>query len=753
MMNMRIVVLGTLLSIAINVLFSQGTIEDYNRAYSLREKYCDKVFCSGVVPHWIGHTSFFWYERKAPNGKQYILTDADKLVQRQLFDPAKLAAQLSANTGRQMDTTRLHLENVYVAPNLNTVRFDLDNIRWNYDLRQNKITKKQTLGNRPTTPGKHDPEIVNHPIRSPDGKKEASIKNHNIHIKDLLNGLETTLTQDGTATNYYSAVIEWSPDSKKIACMKVRPAEKRYLNLLESSPAGHLLPKPHKYIYPRAGDALPFRQPHLFNVVTGEHSTAQTSLFNKQYQLWNLHWDDDSEAITFEYNQRGHQVYRVLEMSARTGAVRILINETSKTYINYNRRFRYDLKNGVEIIWASERDNWNHLYLYNQLSGVARQITKGPWYVREIQYIDEQKRRIFFSANGINPNEDPYLVHYYHINMDGSGLTCLTPENGMHDAWYSDNKKYLVDVYSKTDVPPTAVLRSAKDGSVLLALEKADISALVAEGWQPPETFAAKGRDGQTDIWGLIFRPSNFNPQKKYPVIDYIYAAPGGQYVPKRFASIYRNPTPLAELGFIVVQIDGMGTSFRSKSFESICYKNLKDAGLPDRMAWIRAAAKKYPEMDLERVGIFGTSAGGQEAMTATLLHPAFYKAAYAACGCHDNRLGLMWWNEQWMGYPVNDSYITCSNVENANLLKTPLMLVVGEMDKNVDPSSTMQVVNALVKAGKDFELVVLPGTGHTMGEEYGEHKRFDFFVKNLLGVFPPSWDKVKTTPIENNKP
>ena len=252
--------------------------------------------------------------------------------------------------------------------------------------------------------------------------------------------------------------------------------------------------------------------------------------------------------------------------------------------------------------------------------------------------------------------------------------------------------------------------------------------------------FVAPGRDGHTDMWGLIQRPSNFDPSRRYPVIEYIYSGPGDQYVPKTFSSWHWNLADLAELGFIVVQLDAMTTSFRSLDFEQVCYKNLADAGFPDRIAWLRAAAARHPEMDISRMGIYGCSAGGQNALGAMLFHGDFYKAAYAACGCHDNRMDKIWWNEQWMGYPVDSSYVRCSNVVNAHRLQGDLMLVVGEMDDNVDPSSTMQVVNALVQAGKPFELVVIPGARHTMGESYGQHKRYDFFVRSLLGQNPLKW-------------
>ena len=744
----KIQILTTFLLLISSFLFSQGTVEDYNRAYSTREKYNNKVFYSRVKPEWIWNTHFFWYIRETPAGNLYILTDAPKQSQREMFDHAKLATLLSNATGKVVNKAALMLENLQVSEQLDRISFDMAGYKWTYHLKNNQLNKGQAI--KPTTniPDDYDEEVNGKPVRSPDGKKEASIKNYNICIKDLMTGFETILSKDGSANNYYSTTILWSPDSKKVACMKIRPAEKNYLYLIESSPADQFRPKLHKRKYTRPGDALAFRQPRIFNIITGGSVIPSTTSYNSQYMIWNLKWEPDSKSVTFEYNQRGHQIYRVIEISAETGIVRTIINETSNTFINYKRRFRQDLRNTNEIIWMSERDNWNHLYLYDRLSGlVKKQITKGKWYVREVLGVNEQKRQIYFSANGMVANEDPYLIRYYRINMDGSGLICLTPEEGMHSASFSKDMNYLVDVYSKTNIPPITVLRSARDGKILMQLEKADISALEVTGWKAPETFVAKGRDGETDMWGLIFRPSNFDPNKKYPVIEYIYSAPGDQYVHKTFSPIYKNPTPLAELGFIVVQLDAMGTSFRSKAFESICYKNLKDAGLPDRIAWIKDAAKKYPYMDISRVGVFGASAGGQEAMTATLLYPDFYKAAYASCGCHDNRIGNIWWNEQWMGYPVDENYKVNSNVENAHLLKTPLMLVVGEMDDNVDPASTMQVANELIKAGKDFELVVLPGTGHTMGEEYGEHKRFDFFVKNLLGIMPPAWDKVRTTP------
>lgn len=728
---------------------AQGTVEDYNRAYELREKYNSKhVFYSNVNPQWIDGTNLFWYVRNTPKGNEYVKVDAGKQKRTALFDQQKLSAALESSTGKDIDPMQLPIQRCHVTPGADTLRFVYEGKRWCFDIRRNRLTDEGQL----PAPGRQrhwmevDDEKGGAPVTSPDGKYVAFIKNDNICVREVATGKETQLSQDGTPGNYYSSYIQWSPDSKLVAAFRIRPAQKRYVYYVESSPADQLQPKLHKQEYAKPGDELAFKVPCIYGVENGKRLIPSTDLFSHQYEIYALQWNSDSKGITFEYNERGHKVYRVLEVSAEDGSVRPLIEEKEEKYVNYPRIFRHFLADGKRIIWSSERDNYNHLYMYDRATArPTHQITKGEWYVREVQYVDEENQQIYFSANGMNKDEDPYLIHYYRIGFDGKGLTALTPEEGMHKAWYSSDYKYLVDVYSKVDQAPVAVVRSAADGKIVMPLEKADIAQLTANGWKAPEVFTAKGRDGKTDMWGIIYRPSNFDPAKKYPVIEYIYSGPGDQYVPKTFSSYNWWMTSLAELGFIVVQVDGMTTSFRSKEFEEVCYKNLKDAGLPDHIAWIKAAAQKYPYMDIDRVGIFGCSAGGQESTTAVLLHPEFYKAAYSACGCHDNRMDKIWWNELWMGYPVDDSYKECSNVENAHLLQRPLMLVVGEMDDNVDPASTMQVVNALIKANKDFELVVIPGAHHTMGEDFGEHKRYDFFVRNLMGVNPPAWSEVNT--------
>ncbi len=581
---------------------------------------------------------------------------------------------------------------------------------------------------------------------SPDSSFEAYIKGNNIFLKEIKSGEEIQLSYDGSSGDSYSSEISWSPDSKYIAGYKIRKHEKQYIHFVESSPEDQVQPILHKREYLKPGDALPLKRPSLFNIASKEKIILNTDSFDNQFDLFGIKWWNDSKSFTFEFNQRGHQLYQVAEVDAVTGNIKILIEEKSNTFIDYSsKHYRYDIDDKKEIIWASERDGWNHLYLFDAVSDkIKNQITQGEWVVRQIIKVNEKDRTIIFTGSGRNPGEDPYFIHYYKINLDGTGLIDLTPEPKNHNVSFSHDNEYYVDTYSTVNCPPLSVLKKVEGCSIIDTLEKADISELLAKGWKQPEVFVAKGRDEKTDIWGNIYFPTNFDASKKYPVIEYIYAGPQDSYVQKSFRVYMGSFSSLAELGFIIVTIDGMGTSNRSKAFHDVCYKNIKDAGFPDRIKWMKAAAVKRTYMDISKVGIFGSSAGGQNALSALLFHPDFYKAGVASCGCHDNRMDKMWWNEQWMGYPVDKHYEECSNVVNAKKLQGKLMLIVGELDDNVDPASTMQVANALINANKDFELVVLPGVNHTLGERYGEIKRRDFFVKNLLKEETPDWNILK---------
>jgi dipeptidyl aminopeptidase/acylaminoacyl peptidase len=584
---------------------------------------------------------------------------------------------------------------------------------------------------------------------SPDDKWEAFIENYNVFVRPKGKSDAKPLSYDGSEGNYYTIQsVVWSPDSKELVAYRTTPGYQREVHYVESSPTDQLQPKHSSRIYAKPGDTLDVSHPALFDVQERREIAIDNSLFPNPYSLSHAEWWKDGRGFTFEYNQRGHQVYRVIEVD-RHGKPRVLINEESKTFIDYRplvanardtgKKVRVDINDGREILWASERDGWEHLYLYDGATGkVKHQITKGNWVVRAVDKVDEEKRQIWFQASGINANQDPYFVHTYRINFDGTGLEPYTSANADHTVSFSPDRKYYVDTYSRVDLPTRSELHRTADREKIADLESGNAAPALAAGWKMPEVFSAKGRDGKTDIWGVIFKPSNFDPAKKYPVVENIYNGPQGSFVPKDFSV---NPQPLAELGFIVVQIDGMGTNNRSRVFHDVAFQNLADAGFPDRIAWHKAVAAEYPWYDIKRVGIYGTSAGGQNSLAALLFHREFYKAAVSNSGCHDNRMDKIWWNEQWMGWPIGPQYAESSNVDNAYRLQGDLLLIMGELDTNVDPASTLQVVNQLIKHNKKFDLLFVPGGGHGAGGPYGQHLLEDFFVHHLWKVEPPDWN------------
>lgn len=563
---------------------------------------------------------------------------------------------------------------------------------------------------------------------------EVIVRNHNLVVVGR-NGEETNLSTGGTESDPFHTPVFWSPDGEKLLAFQATKVTSRRIPLIESAPEKSLQPKLHWTNYAKPGDARSQARPRVFHVATGAQTPTNDAHFEDSWRVGDVHWSSDSRHVFCLYNRRGHQQVAVKKIDANTGAISTLIDETSATFVDYSQKtLLHWLDETAQVLWSSERSGWNHLYRFDQKTGkLVNPVTAGPWVVRKVELVDESKQQIWFTAMGIRPAQDPYHRHLVRVNFDGSGLVVLTEGDGTHEWHFSPDRSLFIDRWSRVDHPPVTELRRSSDGTLVTELGR-DLPG--EDGLQPPQRFVAKGRDGETDIWGLIIRPSNFVPGRKYPVVEQIYAGPHGHHVPKSWGMHWKQ-RELAELGFIVVQIDGMGTNWRSKAFHDVCWQNLMDGGLPDRIAWLRAAANAHPELDVTRVGIYGGSAGGQNALAAVLQQGDFYDAAAADCGCHDNRMDKIWWNEAWMG-KVGPHYEANSNVTHASKLRGKLLLTVGELDRNVDPASTLQMVDALIRADKDFELVIVPGAGHGVGESpYLVRRRQDFFVRSLYGVEP----------------
>ena len=756
---------------------AQVTRADYERALGLRAKY-EKLTVGIAEPAtWIDNAHRFTYRRSIKGGYEFVMVDAQTGQKQPPFDHARLTAALSKAAGEAYTALTLPFTSFTFVDEgraIETAESGGFGPGWRCSLADYTCTR--VTGRLPGRERGRGPvrdmsiPADTSPVRSPDGKQEAFIQNFNIAVRRVGNTKLTVLSTDGSEGDFYDiGTLSWSPDSRKIAVFRVQPGYQRKIQYVISSPGDQVQPKYMSLFYPKPGDVVDIERPVLLDVETGTQVIVPNDLFPNAYDMTEPVWCRDSRAFTFEYNQRGHRIYRVIEVDAAAGRPRVLIAEEPETFFSYRPAssnpkesgswFRQDVNDGKEILWMSERDGWNHLYLYDGASGrLKNQITKGGWVVRHVVRVDEEKRQVWFAASGMHPGKDPYFRHYFRIDFDGLNLTPLTEADADHTVAFSTDMQYYVDTYSRVDLPTISELRRTIDRSLVAPLERGDISDLLKAGWKPPEVFTAKARDKKTDIWGVIIRPSNFNPKKKYPVVENIYAGPQGSFVAKSFIPFAPHSggdsligmQSLAELGFIVVQVDGLGTANRSRAFHDVAWKNIGDAGFPDRILWHQAIAAKYPYYDITRVGIYGGSAGGQNSTGALLFHPEFYKAAVSFAGCHDNRMDKISWNELWMSWPIGPQYSASSNVDNAWRLQGKLLLVVGELDTNVDPASTLQVADALIKANKTFDLLVIPNGGHGAGRTsevpaYGDRKRFDFFVRHLLNLDPPDWNAPST--------
>jgi dipeptidyl aminopeptidase/acylaminoacyl peptidase len=755
------------------------TAADYDRAARFMGfNTTPLVYRSGVRPTWLPDDRF-WYRVTTADGSEFVLVDPAKKTKGPAFDHAKLASLLSSAANARYDANHLPFTQIDLSADGRTVSFDLARRHWNCDDQKCLSTDRAGDAQGGGRGGRGGAARVDVP--SPDGKRTAFIRDWNLWVRDVATGKETALTKDGVQDYGYAtdnagwtrsdrAILVWSPDSKKIATFKQDQRAVGDMYLVDTR-VGH--PKLQAWKYPLPGDdVVSMIERVVIEVDTGrvvklrmgpdQHRSTLCDDITCRGSDWSdVQWAPDSSKVAFASTSRDHKDTDLRVADAGTGEIRNVLSEKVETFFESgNGRVNWKMLPATnELIWFSERENWGHLYLYDtQTRNLKNPITTGEGNVTQLLRVDEKSRVAYFLGVGREKGRDPYFTHFYRTGLDGKNGKLLTPEDANHDIALSPSGRYFVDSYSKPDVPPVAVVRDA-DGNLVLELEKADISKLLATGWQPPTPFTVKARDGQTDLYGLMFKPSTFDPAKKYPIINRIYPGPQtGSVGGRSFSPARADDHALAELGFIVVEIDGMGTPWRSKKFHEAYYADMGDNTLPDQVAGMKQLAQRFSWIDLDRVGIWGHSGGGFATAAAMFRYPDFFKVGISESGNHDNRVYEDDWAEKWQGLLRKNpdgttNYDNQANQLVAKNLKGKLLLAHGTMDTNVPPNNTLLVVEALIKANKDFDLIMLPNQGHGFGDmsNYMTRRRWDYFVRHLLGMEPPKEYELKPPP--ENRP
>ncbi|MGQ0642448.1 MAG: DPP IV N-terminal domain-containing protein [Gemmatimonadaceae bacterium] len=740
----------------------QLTADDYARA----ERYLGAttaplVSGSGVRSTWLDDGRF-WYSTSVPNGRAFFLVDPAKRTRASAFDQTRLAAALAAASGARVDGNQLPFQTFELAKDSKSITVSVENRRWRCDLTLYTCAAGDS--------GRASQRAPQNSSTAPNGRVAVFIKDYNLWAKDLTSGHEMPITTDGVKDFGYATdnagwthsdrpVVTWSADSRQIATFQHDGRGVRDMHLVSTNVG---VPRLESWKYPLPGDSVIFR---ISRVIINEGPDGRPRIVRLQMPpdqhrstvsdhvacgggICDVQWYPDGSHLAFISSSRDHKQAWFRVANAQSGEVRTLFEEKSATQIgdaSLTENLWRVLPASNELIWWSQRDNWIHLYLYDLTTGqLKNRITSGEGNVDEIVRVDEKTRTIYFIGSGKEAGRDPYFHHLYKIGFDGRGRTLLTSDNANHIVSRSPDGKYFVDTYATPDTPPVTVLRDIT-GRVVQTLERADISRLLATGWKPPTPVRMKARDGKTDIYGLLYTPSTLDSTKKYPIVNQIYPGPqSGSVGPRSFSPARGDNQALAELGFIVVQIDGMGTPGRSKEFADAYYGRMGDNTIPDQVAGMKELATRYPFIDIEKVGIWGHSGGGFATAAAMFRHADFFDVGVAQSGNHDNRNYEDDWGERYQGLLAksgpSDNYADEANQTHASKLKGKLLLAHGGMDDNVPPYNTTLVADALVKAGKDFDLLIFPNARHGYGQDnnYMMRRRWDYFVKNLLGAEPP---------------
>ena len=734
------------------------TAADYHHAEQfLAQATTPLVYNSGVRANWLPGDRF-WYRVNTAAGPTFILVNPAKKSRADAFDRTRLAAALSKAAGTSYSADSLPFQAIEYSADGRSITFSIQGKRWTCTVDGASCQATAPSGRS----GMNRNEIV-----SLDGKLAAFRRANNLWVRDVATGKETQLTTDGVEDFGYATnnagwtmsdrpVLLWSPDSRKIATFQHdgRAAGMMYL---ASTKVGH--PELKAWKYPLPGDSAIFTIQRVIINADGSgmvrldmppdahRSTLCDHVVCNGDTFSDVEWSPDASQLAFVSSSRDHKDATLRVADAATGKVRTVLHEHQNTYYESGVdgiSWRVLWKRG-EVLWYSERDDWGNLYRYDLASGqLKNQVTHGPGPVLDVLRVDEARGIVYFTGAGREPGRDPYYTHLYSIRLDGSGEKLLTPENADHSPSFSPDGAYFVDSYSTPTAPSITVLRDAS-GKLRQTIERADISKLLATGWQPPIPFTVKARDGQTDLYGLMFRPTHFDSTKRYPIVNHIYPGPQtGSVGSRSFSAARGDNQALAELGFIVVSLDAMGTPMRSKSFHDAYYGNMGDNGLPDQVAGMKELAQRYSWIDISRAGIYGHSGGGYATADAMFRYPDFFKVGISEAGNHDNRNYEDDWAEKWQGLLVkgpgdSTNYDNQANQLVAKDLKGKLLLMHGSMDDNVPFYNTLLVVDALIKANKDFDLIILPNRRHGFGNEpYVIRRRWDYFVTNLLGSVAP---------------
>jgi dipeptidyl-peptidase 4 len=761
--------------------------EDYARAERfLAPAVNPQVIGGSVSPNWLSDDRF-WYRNTITGGAEFIVVDPVRKTRGRGFDHETLAAALSTATGAKLQPFDLPIQGLLPSTDGTSVAFTLSGRRWSCDVAGTKCVDtgvaparsedeppaaggrgrgggRGAAGGRTSSDGK--------PLAmAPDRKRGVFIRDWNLWVHDVATRHERQLTTDGVKYFGYAtdnagwtssdrAIALWSPDSKKIATQQQDEREVGELYFVNTVP-GHPTLRVSKY--PLPGDkVMAMLHRVIIDVDTGRTVRLQMDpdfhrgTLGDNINVRDYNWNPDGSKLAFASVSRDHKHVWLRVADAATGAVRTVLEEKAATH--YESRTGWQvLWPSNDVVWYSERTNWGNLYLYDLGTGALKHpITVGEGPVTSIVRIDEKARMLWYGAAGREKGRDPYFTSYYRVSLEGPGsgraAVALTPEDGMHNVDVSPSARWVIDTVSKPDVAPVVSLRDA-DGKLVMMLERADISKLAAAGWKPPTPIRMKAADGKTDIYGLMFTPTKMEPGAKYPIVNQVYPGPqSGSTGSRAFAAARGDRQALAELGFVVVTIDGRGTPGRSKSFMDAYYGAMgRDNTIPDQIAGMKDLARQYPFIDIERVGIWGHSGGGFATTTAMFRYPEFFKVGIAESGNHDQRNYEDDWGERYQGLlekksDGTDNYDVEANQNFAKNLKGKLLLAHGTMDTNVPPSQTLLVVEALIKANKDFDLIMLPNQAHGYGNmsAYMMRRRWDYFVKWLTGVEPPSEYKMQ---------